>query len=272
MTVTLGAAAPLTATHPAPPLALRGLSVAYRERPAVWNVSFDVPAASLTAIIGPNGAGKSTLLKAALGLVPRLSGEALFFGQPLARVRSRVAYVPQRTSVDWDFPASALDVVTMGLYGRLGWLRRAGRREREAALGCLERVGMADLAGRQISELSGGQQQRVFLARSLAQGADLTFMDEPFAGVDAVTERAIVDVLRELRREGRTVVAVHHDLDTVRDYFDHVALLNVELVASGPTEVAFTPANLRTAYGERHGALAAALAGDLSPGTGGARP
>ncbi|BDP40070.1 hypothetical protein DAETH_00390 [Deinococcus aetherius] len=156
MTVTLGADGPLAATHPAPPLALRDLSVAYREQPAVWNVSLDVPAASLTAIIGPNGAGKSTLLRAALGLVPRLSGEALFFGQPLARVWSRVAYVPQRTSVDWDFPASALDVVTMGLYGRLGWLRRAGRRERAAALSCLERVGLADLAGRQIASCRAG--------------------------------------------------------------------------------------------------------------------
>lgn len=262
MTVTLPSSPSAAQVETAPPLALRGLSVAYREQPAVWNVSLEVPAASLTAIIGPNGAGKSTLLKAALGLVPRLSGEARFFGEPLARVRRRVAYVPQRTSVDWDFPASALDVVTMGLYGRLGWLRRAGRRERAAALGCLERVGMADFAGRQISELSGGQQQRVFLARALAQEADLTFMDEPFAGVDAVTEKAIVDVLRDLRAQGRTVVAVHHDLDTVRDYFDRVALLNVGLVSSGPTASAFTPEHLRAAYGERHGALAAALAGD----------
>ncbi|MPY67089.1 metal ABC transporter ATP-binding protein [Deinococcus sp. SDU3-2] len=261
MTVTVPGTASTTHAPAAPPLALRGLSVAYAEEPAVWDVSFEVPAASLTAIIGPNGAGKSTLLKAALGLVPRLAGEALFFGAPLAKVRRRVAYVPQRTSVDWDFPASALDVVTMGLYGRLGWLRRPGRRERAQALACLERVGMADFAGRQISELSGGQQQRVFLARALAQEADLTFMDEPFAGVDAVTERAIVDVLRELRGQGRSVVVVHHDLDTVRDYFDRVALLNVSLVAAGPTEVAFTPANLRAAYGERHGALAAALAG-----------
>ncbi|WP_104991790.1 metal ABC transporter ATP-binding protein [Deinococcus sp. NW-56] len=261
MTVTVPGSAPASLSQAAPPLALHGLSVAYFEDPAVWDVSFEVPAASLTAIIGPNGAGKSTLLKAALGLVPRLAGEALFFGEPLSKVRRRVAYVPQRTSVDWDFPASALDVVTMGLYGRLGWLRRPGRRERAQALACLERVGMADFAGRQISELSGGQQQRVFLARALAQEADLTFMDEPFAGVDAVTERAIVDVLRDLREQGRSVVVVHHDLDTVRDYFDRVALLNVSLVAAGPTETAFTPANLRTAYGERHGALAAALAG-----------
>ncbi|MDL2344450.1 metal ABC transporter ATP-binding protein [Deinococcus sp. MIMF12] len=261
MTVTVPGTAPASLAGSAPPLALRGLSVAYAEAPAVWDVSFEVPAASLTAIIGPNGAGKSTLLKAALGLVPRLAGEALFFGAPLSRVRRRVAYVPQRTSVDWDFPASALDVVTMGLYGRLGWLRRPGRRERAQALACLERVGMADFAGRQISELSGGQQQRVFLARALAQEADLTFMDEPFAGVDAVTERTIVDVLHGLRGQGRSVVVVHHDLDTVREYFDRVALLNVSLVAAGPTGTAFSPAHLRAAYGERHGALAAALAG-----------
>jgi len=262
MTVTAPSAFSSARTETAAPLSLRGISVAYGERPAVWNVSLDVPAASLTAIIGPNGAGKSTLLSATLGLVPRLAGEALFFGQPLARVRSRVAYVPQRTSVDWDFPASALDVVLMGLYGKLGWLRRPGRREREAAHACLERVGLSDLAGRQISELSGGQRQRVFLARALAQEADLTFMDEPFAGVDAVTEQAIMDVLRELRDQGRSVVVVHHDLDTVRDYFDRVVLLNVELVAAGPTAAAFVPANLRRAYGERHGALAAALAGE----------
>ncbi|KEF34041.1 manganese ABC transporter ATP-binding protein [Deinococcus sp. RL] len=261
MTVTVPSTLAAAHAQPAPPLALRGLSVAYFEEPAVWDVSLEVPAGSLTAIIGPNGAGKSTLLGAALGLVPRLAGEALFFGEPLSKVRRRVAYVPQRASVDWDFPASAADVVTMGLYGHLGWLRRPGRRERERARACLERVGMADLAERHISELSGGQQQRVFLARALAQEADLTFMDEPFAGVDAVTERAIVDVLRELRGEGRTVVAVHHDLDTVREYFDRVVLLNVSLVAAGPTETAFTPANLRAAYGERHGALAAALAG-----------
>nr|WP_281376931.1 metal ABC transporter ATP-binding protein [Deinobacterium chartae] len=209
------------------------------------------PQGQLCAIVGPNGAGKSTFLKAALGLIPRASGQVRFFGEPLARVRRRVGYVPQRSSVDWDFPTSALDVVTMGLYGRLGWLRRPGRAEREQAMSALERVGLSDLAQRQISQLSGGQQQRVFLARALAQASDLYFMDEPFAGVDATTERAILEVMRELRAQGKTVVVVHHDLETVRDYFDHLTLLNVSVVASGPMQETFSHDNLRAAYGGR---------------------
>ncbi|WP_045234616.1 metal ABC transporter ATP-binding protein [Deinococcus pimensis] len=241
-------------THPttsAAPLSVRDLTVAYRDTPVLRGVTLDVPAGRLCAIVGPNGAGKSTLLKAVLGLVPRAAGTVRFFGGDLARARRRLGYVPQRGSVDWDFPTSALDVVTMGLYGRLGWIRRPGRREREDALACLDRVGLADLAHRQISQLSGGQQQRVFLARALAQDAELYFMDEPFAGVDVPTERAILDVLRDLRGRGRTVVVVHHDLDTVREYFDRVTLLNVEVIATGDVDTTFTPANLRRAYGDR---------------------
>lgn len=240
-------ASPLTP----PPLTIRDLTVAYHEQPVLWDVDVTFPAAGLCAVVGPNGAGKSTLLKASLGLIPVASGTVRFFGQPLQSVRRRVAYVPQRTSVDWDFPTDAQDVVTMGLYGRLGWFRRPGQAEREAALHALERVRLADLAGRQISQLSGGQQQRVFLARALAQQADVYLMDEPFAGVDATTERAILGVMQELQREGRTVIVVHHDLETVRDYFDHLTLLNVEVVASGPLGAVFTAAHLEAAYGAK---------------------
>jgi manganese/zinc/iron transport system ATP- binding protein len=231
------------------PVVLRDLTVAYDEKPALWDIDLDIPPASLTAIIGPNGAGKSTLIKAILGLVPLAAGSARVFGQPYARQRKRVGYVPQRGSVDWDFPTDVLDVVLMGLYGQIGWVRRPGRRERQTALECLEQVGMADYARRQISQLSGGQQQRVFLARALAQKADLYFMDEPFAGVDATTERAIVGLLRALRAEGKTVVVVHHDLETAPEYFDYLALLNVRLIASGPMRATFTAENLQRAYG-----------------------
>ncbi|MDX2017868.1 MAG: ABC transporter ATP-binding protein [Planctomycetota bacterium] len=227
------------------------LTVAYDRKPVLWDVDLALPTAKLIAIVGPNGAGKSTLLKAVLGLVPIASGWVSVFGSPLKAARRRVGYVPQRETVDWDFPVDALDVVLMGRYGRLGWFRRPSRADREAARHALDRVGMADLAHRQISQLSGGQQQRVFLARALAQDADLYFMDEPFAGVDAATERAIVVVLQDLRSKGRTVVAVHHDLQTVPEYFDHVALLNMRLVAAGPVASTFTRENLQKTYGGR---------------------
>jgi manganese/zinc/iron transport system ATP- binding protein len=226
-------------------------TVAYQRKPVLWDIDTSIPKARLVAIVGPNGAGKSTLLKAILGLVPMASGYVRILDKPLRDVRRRVGYVPQRESVDWEFPASVLDVVTMGRYGRLGWIRRPGRDDRAAAMDCLARVGMDSLAHRQIAELSGGQQQRTFLARALAQDADVYLMDEPFAGVDAATERAIVDVLRSMRDQGRTVVAVHHDLSTVHDYFDHVLLLNVRLVAAGPVDTVFTRENLHATYGGR---------------------
>ncbi|MFM9105961.1 MAG: metal ABC transporter ATP-binding protein [Chloroflexota bacterium] len=240
------------------------LTVAYRGEPVLWRVSAEVRAGALTAIVGPNGAGKSTLIKAALGIVPAAAGEVRFFGEPLARARRRIAYVPQRTSVDWDFPASAFDVVLMGRYGRLGWLRRPGREDRAVARACLERVGMAELGDRQIGELSGGQQQRVFLARALAQEADLFLMDEPFTGVDAATESAIAAVLRELGAAGRSVAAVHHDLATVETRFDDVILLNRTVIASGPAATTFSVENLRRTYGGRLAVLGggAALAAD----------
>ena len=233
------------------PLAIRGLTVSYGEKPAVFSVDATFPARSLSAVIGPNGAGKSTLLKAALGVIPRLSGTVTVFGAPLAKARHRIAYVPQRASVDWDFPTRVIDVVLMGLYRELGLLRLVRERHRRRALDCLARVGMADFALRQIGQLSGGQQQRVFLARALAQDADLTLLDEPFAGVDAATEKAIIDVLKSLKDEGKAVVAVHHDLATVADYFDHVFLVNVRRIAEGPVASTFTAANLQATYGGR---------------------
>jgi manganese/zinc/iron transport system ATP- binding protein len=229
----------------------RDLTVAYREKPVLWDVDLDVPSGVLMAIVGPNGAGKTTLIKAIMGLIRAVAGTVSIYDKPYAEQRRLVGYVPQRGSVDWDFPTTVLDVVTMGLYGNLGWVRRPGRKERERAHEALEKVGMKQYADRQISQLSGGQQQRVFLARALVQDAQVYLMDEPFQGVDATTERAIVTLLQELRAAGKTVVVVHHDLQTVPDYFDWVTLLNVRLVASGPVEEVFNEHNLRLTYGGR---------------------
>ena len=238
-------------------LEIEDLTVAYNSKPALWDVDMHVPEGVLMAIVGPNGAGKSTLIKAALNLIPRAAGDVRFFDQPYAKARDLVGYVPQRGSVDWDFPTSVLDVVMMGLYGQLGWFRRPGKNERQQAYEALEQVGIVDLADRQISQLSGGQQQRTFLARALVQDAQIYFMDEPFAAVDAVTERAIVALLRELRSRNKTVVVVHHDLQTVADYFDWVTLLNVEVTASDPVPEIYTEDNLRKTYGGRVAGIAA---------------
>ena len=233
------------------PLSIHVMTVAYQRKPVLWDVDYDAPPRALVAIVGPNGAGKSTLIKAALGLVPRATGLVEFWGVPFKHVRERVAYVPQRESVDWTFPVSALDVVCMGRYRRIGWFRPVGQAHKRAAMACLDRVGLADLAHRQISQLSGGQQQRVFLARALAQEADLYIMDEPFAGVDAATERTIVQLLKDLRDAGKSAIVVHHDLQTVTQYFDHALLLNMRVVAAGPVEQVFTPDNLQKTYGGR---------------------
>ena len=234
---------------PESPLSIHDMTVAYNRRPVLWDIDYDAPAGKLVAIVGPNGAGKSTLIKAVLNLIPSVSGSVAFFGQSHKKQRARIGYVPQRTSVDWDFPINALEVVTMGLYRQIGWFRPVTQKYRQQAIAALDRVGMADYALRQISQLSGGQQQRVFLARALAQNADLYLMDEPFAGVDAATERAIVDVLRELQTDGKSALVVHHDLQTVPEYFDEVLLLNLRLIASGPIEQVFTTDNLRATYG-----------------------
>jgi manganese/zinc/iron transport system ATP- binding protein len=227
------------------------LTVAYRDKPVLWDVDLEVPSGVLMAIVGPNGAGKTTLIKAILGLVPPAAGQVLIYGKPYVQQRRLVGYVPQRGSVDWDFPTTVLDVVMMGRYGALGWLRRPTQEDEELALEALDKVGMRPFAERQISQLSGGQQQRVFLARALVQEAQIYFMDEPFQGVDATTERAIVTLLQELRAGGKTVIVVHHDLQTVPEYFDWVTLLNVRRIASGPVDEVFTEANLRLAYGGR---------------------
>jgi manganese/zinc/iron transport system ATP- binding protein len=232
-------------------LEVNDLTVAYGDTPVLWDIDLSVPSGVLMAIVGPNGAGKSTLIKAVLGLVRPAAGEILIHDRPYGEQRRLVGYVPQRGTVDWDFPTTVLDVVMMGRYGDLGWFRRPGKRERDLAMAALEKVGMTPFAKRQISQLSGGQQQRVFLARALVQEARIYFMDEPFQGVDATTERAIVDVLRELRASGRTVVVVHHDLHSVADYFDWVMLLNVRRIASGTVDEVFNEANLLQTYGGR---------------------
>jgi manganese/zinc/iron transport system ATP- binding protein len=239
-------------------LAIHDLTVAYHRKPVIWDVDLDLPEGHLIAVVGPNGAGKSTLLKACLDLVPTVSGEVRVYGQPYRKQRSAVGYVPQRESVDWDFPVNALDVVAMGLYGKIGWCRPVRKRHRAVAREALEHVGIGHLAGRQISQLSGGQQQRVFLARALAQDARLYFMDEPFAAVDAATERSIVGLLKEWKRQGKTAVVVHHDLATVTRYFDWVVLLNMRVVAAGPTAETFTEENLKKTYGGKLTLLAEA--------------
>ena len=233
------------------PLSVHDLTVAYNRKPVLWDVDFEVPAGKLIGVIGPNGAGKSTMLKAVLDLIPRASGQVTIYGKPYRKQRHLVGYVPQRESVDWDFPVSALDVVTMGLYGRMGWCRPVRKKHHDLAMMALSRVGMQEFARRQISQLSGGQQQRVFLARALAQDAKVYFMDEPFSGVDAATEKAIIDVLHDLREQGKTTFVVHHDLQTVREYFDHVVMLNMRIVAQGPVEETFTSENLQKTYGGR---------------------
>lgn len=233
------------------------LTIAYKDKPVLWDVDMEVPAGILMAIVGPNGAGKTTMIKSILGLIKPAAGQVLVYGKPFNEQRHLVGYVPQRGSVDWDFPTSVLDVVMMGRYGTLGWLKRPGHSERVAALDALDKVGMKSFAERQISQLSGGQQQRVFLARALVQDAQLYFMDEPFQGVDATTERAIVTLLQELRSAGKTVVVVHHDLQTVPEYFDWVTMLNVRRIAAGPVSEVFTEQNLRQTYGGKVAFLSA---------------
>ena len=238
---------PITSSTPA--LEIHDLTVSFDKKPVLWNIDLLIPQGKLVGIIGPNGAGKSTLIKSAMGLLPWSSGYVKIFDQPINQVRKLVSYVPQRESVDWDFPASVLDVVMMGRYGRLGLFKGLRKADREAAMDCLTKVGMETFANRQISQLSGGQQQRTFLARALAQQAKLYFMDEPFAGVDAATEKAIIQLLQSMTSSGGTVMVVHHDLQTVSQYFDWVILLNTRLVAYGPVETAFTSENLRETYG-----------------------
>jgi len=235
----------------AAPLEIHDLTVAYQKKPVLWGVDVTVPKGNLVGIVGPNGAGKSTLIKAAMGLLPASSGWVKIFGDTLKKNFRRVGYVPQRESVDWDFPVNVMDLVLMGRYGHLGVFQRPTKHDRDIAKECLDKVKMLPYANRQIANLSGGQQQRVFLARALAQEADLYFMDEPFAGVDAATEAAIIELLHELKAKGKTLLVVHHDLPTARNYFDMLLLLNMRVVAFGPTEEVFTYELLQKTYGGR---------------------
>lgn len=234
-----------------PAIHIEDLTVAYSHKPVLWDIDLNIGPGELWAIIGPNGAGKTTLIRAVMGLLRPLAGHIYLYGQTIKAARRRIAYVPQRSGLDWDFPVHVLDTVLMGSYGRLGWLRRPGKQERLQALEALERVGMSAFAEQHIGQLSGGQQQRVLLARALVQAGDLYLLDEPFQGVDAVTERAIVDILHNLQAAGKTIVAVHHDLQTVNEYFDHVALINVRLLAAGKVADVFNEENLRLTYGGR---------------------
>lgn len=229
-------------------ISVRDLSVSYDDNTVLSRVGFDIAAGKLVGIVGPNGAGKTTLIKAMLGLVPVDGGTVSFFGDDVNEGRKSCAYVPQRNDIDWDFPINVLETVLLGTYPHLGLLRRPGRAEREWARECLARVGMDDYAARQIGALSGGQQQRVFIARALAQGADLFFLDEPFVGIDAYSEKMIVDILRGLRDEGKTALVVHHDLNKVQDYFDDVLLINKELIAYGPVTETFRRETLTAAF------------------------
>ena len=233
------------------PLEIHDLTAGYHNKPVLWGIDLMVPKGKLVGIVGPNGAGKSTLIKAIMGLVPPSSGWVKIFGKPYSENRRRVGYVPQRESVDWDFPVTVMDVVMMGRYGHVGWFKRPKKADREIARDCLDKVKMLPFAKRQISNLSGGQQQRVFLARALAQESDIYFMDEPFAGVDAATETAIIALLHELREKGKTLLVVHHDLPTARNYFDQLLLLNMRVVAYGETEEVFTYELLQKTYGGR---------------------
>lgn len=225
------------------------LTVAYDYKPVLWDVDFKVPEGVLMAIVGPNGAGKSTLIKSILGIIKPIAGSVTIFGKPYKKQVDKVAYVPQKGSVDWDFPTTALDVVMMGTYGSLGWIKRPGQKEKKASLEALEKVGMLEFKNRQISQLSGGQQQRIFLARALVQKASIYLMDEPFQGVDATTEKAIINILKELRKAGKTLIVVHHDLQTVPEYFNWVTFLNVKGIASGPVKDIFNDDNLTKTYG-----------------------
>lgn len=241
--------------RPHPAIDVSHLSVNYDKTPALWDVSFSLPQGELVGIIGPNGAGKSTLLKALMGLLSPLSGRSLFFGQPLDSVRQRVAYVPQRESIDWDFPITARDLVLMGRYGQLGLFHWPRAADRAAATRALELVDMLPFADRQIRQLSGGQQQRIFIARALMQQADIILLDEPFSGIDMATEATIVEILKELCAKGKTVVVVHHDLNSVESYFTTLLLLNIRLVACGPVKETFLPQHLYAAYGKSYALL-----------------
>ena len=250
-----------TAALNAPAVQISGLTVAYRNVNVLDAIDLSIPQRIVMGLVGPNGAGKSTLLKAILDLVPRRKGRVAVLGKPFAADRKRIGYVPQRSAVDWDFPICVRDLVLMGTYGQLGWFRRPGKKEKHLADKALDRLGMLKFANRQINELSGGQQQRAFLARAFVQDAPIYFLDEPLTGIDATTERTIIELLHEMRDAGKTIVVVQHDLSTVGKYLDQVTLINRTIVASGPVSTAFTSENINRAY---HGILSMPTAAEQS--------
>lgn len=230
-------------------LKIEDLTVAYDNKPVLWDIDLDIPKGQLICIIGPNGAGKSTLIKSILGLIKPISGTILFEEKySYKEIKKKISYVPQRGSVDWNFPTTVFDVVLMGRYGHIGWFKKIGNKDKEIAYKSMDKIGITHLKNRQISELSGGQQQRVFLARSLCQEADIYFMDEPFQGVDIKTEKAIVDIFKLLKNKNKTVIVVHHDLETVKEYFDYCIMLNTKVVTSGFINDVFTKENIKTTY------------------------
>ncbi len=222
---------------------VESLHVGYGKMSALWDISFQIPKGVIVGILGPNGAGKSTLFKAMMGQILPISGK-------IDLKDSKIAYVPQKESIDWDFPITAEEVVLMGRYGKLGLFGRINKADKEAAQQALSMVGMLPFAKRQISELSGGQQQRLFIARALVQNADIFLLDEPFAGVDMATEKAIIALLKEQRAAGKTIFVIHHDLSTVSEYFEWTLLLNTRLIACGPTKEVFHRENLQKAFGK----------------------
>ncbi len=233
-------------------IAIKDLTVAYDIKPVLWDIDLNIEKGPLLAIVGPNGAGKTTLIKAILNLIKPITGTISYFGKPYKDMYKKISYVPQRGSVDWDFPTTVYDVVLMGTYGALGWFKRPKNKEKKRALEALSKLGILEYKDRQISELSGGQQQRVFLARALVQDADIYFLDEPYQGVDAKTEKVIADTLKALKSAGKTIIVVHHDLKTVPLYFDSVALINKEIIAYGKIDEVFTSANIKKTYAEHN--------------------
>jgi manganese/zinc/iron transport system ATP- binding protein len=232
-----------------PIIEAHNLTVLYGRKPAIWNVDFKLPEGQVIGIMGPNGSGKSTLLKSIMGVVTPTTGYTKVYDQELNQVRHKVSYVPQRQEIDWDFPASVWDIVSMGRFHVRGLFKRLTSEDNDIIQESLEKVNMLGFAKRQISQLSGGQQQRVFLARAIAQQGELFLMDEPFAGVDIATEEMIVDLLKEMKDQGKTLVIVHHDLHTAQSYFDHLVLMNTRLVACGKTSDVFTDQILTDTYG-----------------------
>jgi len=237
-----------------PAITICDISFSYLNKPVLWDIDATIPQGIMLAIIGPNGAGKTTLLQTILGITPPAAGRIDILGGPIQNQRLNIAYVPQRRLIDWDFPITVWDAVMMGRYGHLGWFKRPSAHDRQRCQEALDAVGLREFATRHISQLSGGQQQRVFIARALVQDAMILLLDEPFVGVDAVTERDIISILKQLKNQGKTIVVVHHDLHTLHDYFDWALLLNVRLINCGPVSEVITPDSLKTAFGGRQAA------------------